>query len=79
MIAEPLSPLEWTRRYGYLYPRSLFRAALVASMPPLMESTIELCWGEWETCNGQWREQAASRSNRRRDARGRFAPAWLTP
>jgi hypothetical protein len=79
VIAEPPSPLEWTRRYGYLYPRSLFRAALVASMPPLMESTIQLCWGEWETRNGEWLEQAASVANRRRDERGRFATPVFTP
>jgi hypothetical protein len=79
VIAEPLSPLEWTRRYGYLYPRHLFRAALVAANRPLHPVEIATAFGEWETRNAAWRSSGEQRRTRRRDERGRFAPAAPTP
>jgi hypothetical protein len=74
-----LGPLEWTRRYGYLYPRDLFRAALVGAMGRLHASAVAACEGEWETRNAAWRASVAQRFNQPRDERGRFAEAGVTP
>jgi hypothetical protein len=76
---ELLDPLEWTRRYGYLYPRDLFRAALVGAMGRLHAVVIDACEGEWETRNAAWRASVAQRFNQPRDERGRFAGNGATP
>jgi hypothetical protein len=74
-----LDPLEWTRRYGYLYPRDLFRAALVGAMGRLREVAIATCEGEWETRNAAWRSAVARRFDKPRDERGRFAENGAAP
>jgi hypothetical protein len=77
--AELRDPLGWTRNVGYLYPRELFRAALVGAMGRLREATIARCEGEWETRNAAWRSSVEQRLNQPRDERGRFSTAEATP
>jgi hypothetical protein len=73
MSGERLEPLEWTRRYGYLYPRELFRVALVGACGRLHVTTVDKCEGEWETRNAAWRTSVARRCEQARDERGQFA------
>jgi hypothetical protein len=67
-VPTDLTPVEWTRRYGLLYPASLFRAALRATFPRFTaaeawRSTEEqACVGEYLTANEEWLE-AVEREN----------------
>jgi hypothetical protein len=79
MTGEQLEPLEWTRRYGYLYPRELFRVALVGAVGRLDVRTVDRCEGEYETRNAAWRTSVARRLEQRRDKRGRFAENGARP
>jgi hypothetical protein len=79
MTAELRDPIGWTRNAGYLYPRELFRAALVGACGRLREAVIVRCEGEWETRNAAWRTSVARRFEQRRDKGGRFAENGATP
>jgi hypothetical protein len=75
VTAELRDPIGWTRNAGYLYPRELFRAALVGACGRLREAVIARCEGEWETRNAAWRTSVAQRFEQARNERGRFEAA----
>ena len=54
-------PIEWVRRYGYLYPAEVFQAALLATFPHLarhhgnpLPIEARAAVGEYETAHGEW-------------------------
>jgi hypothetical protein len=56
-VNDATTPLSWTRKVGFLYPPSLFGAALRATFPRLKSgdqqrsAEEEICLGEYLTQN----------------------------